>query len=409
MTYRSRAALVLVVLFGSGALIAVASAPAVLRFVSPKSLQTVIGPSVIEVSLDLPAGVDAKRVILSVDGTPVANLTEPPWRAPWDAGEAREGHTLEAVAFLSDGSEARATLRTSRLHIDLVEQVALVNLYAIVRDRQGNYVNDLTRDEFRLTENGRSQVIQRFSAERKPLRIAIVLDTSLSMEGRKLEAAQESAADLADLLQPGDEALVVAFNDTVQVTQDLTTDRAALDGAIRSTQAKGGTALYDAVWQTAEHLDRFDGRRVLVLLSDGRDEASSGLEPGSLHTLKEALERALRSEVMIFAIGFDPPPDGAFDFYNRRSLESILKEMGESTGGRAFFSSRPGKLQKAFKEVAEDLRHQYSLAYTSDDARRDGSFREIRVTTTRPGLEVTTRRGYYAPRDPARRANASRP
>ena len=95
----------------------------------------------------------------------------------------------------------------------------------------------------------------------------------------------------------------MTFNDRVNVVQNLTADSRLLAQAIESTKARGGTALYDAVWKTSRLLEGFDGRRVIVLLSDGQDEASSGLEPGSLHTMEEALEQALRSEVMIFPIG----------------------------------------------------------------------------------------------------------
>jgi len=378
---------------------AAAEPVAAIEFVRPRSLATVVGKTVIELGVRVPEGGRVRHVLVLADGKTIATLAKPPWEVSWDAGDSTEPHFLEAVLVLSDGAEVRASTRTSPLRIDQYEQVSLVNLYATVRDKQQNYISSLTRERFRVSENGRPQTIVRFSDEWKPLRVALVLDSSLSMEGEKLEAAREAALTFLEGLRPGDQGMVASFNDAVQIVQPFTSDRSALSAAIRKTRAQGGTALYDAVWTTADLLERFDGRRVIVLLSDGRDEAASGLEPGSLHTEEEALDRALRCEAMIFAIGFGRNLGAEWDFFRRRSLASILGEMAGATGGRAIFSSRAGKLRKAFDEVAEDLRHQYSLAYTSDDPKRDGSWREIRVTTDEPGLVVVTRRGYFAPRD----------
>jgi len=377
----------------------VAGADASIEFVRPRNLATAVGKTVIELRVRPPESARVENVLVLVDGRKIATLVSPPWEVSWDAGDSIEPHFLEAVLVLSDGAHLRASARTSALRIDQYEQVSLVNLYATVRDKQLSYVADLTRDRFRVSENGRPQVIVRFTDEWKPLRVALVLDTSLSMEGEKVEAAREAALSFLEGLRPEDQGMVVSFSDSVQVVQPFTSDRSALSAAIRKTRVEGGTALYDALWTTADLLERFDGRRAIVLLSDGRDEASSGLEPGSLHTEEEALDRALRSEAMIFAIGFGRNLAAEWDFFRRRSLEAILRELAEATGGRAIFSSRPGKLRRAFDEVAEDLRHQYSLAYTSDDPKRDGAWREIRVTTDRPDLVVVTRRGYFAPRE----------
>jgi len=207
--------------------------------------------------------------------------------------------------------------------------------------------------------------------------------------------------------------LVATFSDEVRVLQELTSDKDSLRESLKRVETGGGTALYDAIWTTSERLREFDGRRVLVLLSDGRDEAASGLEPGSLHTLEEALDRAIRNDVMIFVIGLggrisrdarrlgDDPASrvSEYDFFGRTPLASILQRIADTTGGRAIFSSSTGKVRRAFEEVADDLRHQYAIAYRSDDSRRDGSWREIRLTTVHPGIFVTSRAGYYAPKD----------
>ncbi len=384
-------ALLLVVLATPGLL-----AQSTLRFVTPRNMATALGPTDLELALDGPPGVSLVRIELFVDGRPLVTLSQPPWKTVWDAGDASRGHRITAVAQLSDGTRAEAVLNTSALRINQVEQVDLVNLYVIVRGRSEGYVTDLAQDDFRILEDGRPQVIQRFTTEQKQLNIGIVLDTSLTMRGNRLDVAQKAALNFLEVLQPGDQAMVVPFSDEVHVPDALTDDRQVLARAIESTVAQGGTALYDAIWKTARRLRDFEGRRVIVLLSDGKDEAASGLEPGSLHTLDEALDQALRSEAMVFAIGLGRGLRD-LDFYRRETVESILSRLAGETGGRVVFLTRAGQLKKAFQSVALDLRHQYSLAYASDDRARDGKWRRIRITVPDRDVEVITRKGYFAP------------
>ena len=368
------------------------------EFVTPKHLQTVLGESRMEFGVTVPAPLTPQKIEIKVDGKPLTTLTAPPWTAAWDAGMIGQAHTLEAVLYLSDGTQIRRSIRTSVLKVNYVEEVALVNLYAVVRDAAGGYVTDLGKEDFAILENGRPQKVERFTTEHKPLRVALVLDNSLSMEKEdRLEHAQDAALKFLDVLTEGDEGMVVAFSDEVEVKQEPTASRQDLEGAILSVEPVGGTSLYDAVWKTSRQLERLDGRRVLVLLSDGRDEARSGLEPGSLHTLNEALDRALRDEVIIFSIGTGNNLDSEPDFYGRTTLKAILQEMADKTGGRAYFARGATRLKKAFEEVADDLRHMYSLAYVSDDARHDGGWREVRLTADDPKLIVYSRKGYFAP------------
>jgi Ca-activated chloride channel homolog len=404
---------------------AIAQEPApALQFVAPRRLATVVGPSVAQLSVSPPAGASVVSITLSVDGTEAGVRTSPPWSFPWSAGDATRGHRLIAVAKFSDGTEARASVDTSRLTVNETEEVALVNVYAIARDAKGGYVSDLSESDFKLFENEKPQTVDRFSAERRPLRIGIVLDTSLSMEGDKLKAAITAAVEFLGILEPGDEGLVVEFSDEVRILQDLTSNRSELEAAIRKGTAQGGTALYDAIYRASERLAEFDGRRVIVLLSDGRDEAANGLEPGSLHTLEEAQDRALRNEVMVFAIGLgrslardakalkENPTARAeeLDFFGRKPLVAILDALAQTSGGSAVFSPGAGQLKRSFESIASDLRHQYALAYRSDDKRHDGAWRAIKVAVSRPGVTVTNRKGYYAPSDvplPPRKAKSS--
>jgi VWFA-related protein len=387
--------------------LAAGSDPAV-RFLEPRHLATVLGEKTIRLAVDVPDGAVVDRVEIMVDGAPLAVLTEPPWEADWSAGGEGRGHRLEAVVHLTDGRQSRSVIRTSPLRVNQIENVDLVNLYLVVRDRSGRYVTDLTRDDFQITEDGAPQTVERFATTHKPLRVGIVLDSSDSMRKQeRLEKSKVAALRFLDVLEPGDEAAVVDFNDYVRVSHDFSADKAALTRAIQSAIPTGGTALYDAVWRASRLLADFDGRRVMVLLSDGQDMDIGGLDPGSLHTLDEALEQALRNEVMIFSIGLGDKLDSNYIFrWDDRgrphqdpstTLASLLRQFAESTGGRAVFSKGTGGLRKAFSEIAEDLRHQYSIGYVSTNPSRDGKWRSISVATPGRTLEVVTRKGYYAP------------
>jgi len=146
----------------------------------------------------------------------------------------------------------------------------------------------------------------------------------------------------------------------------------------------------------------------MVLLSDGRDEASNGFEPGSLHTLQEAELQTVRSEVMVFTIGLGQNLDreyarewtrtaGVGSASGGISLKEILESLAVTSGGRLLLSPSAGKLRKAFSAVAKDLRHQYSLAYAPTNESKDGKYREIKVSVPDRDVEVVVRKGYYAP------------
>lgn len=377
---------------------AVHAAQGAVRFVSPRPRSTALGETMIEIDIRPPEGAGVANVVVRVDGEPLATLERPPWTLTWDAGDGARSRVLEAIATFTDGTRAQATVRTSRLRINAVEEVDLVNLYAVARDASGRYVEGLTADDFRLFEDGREQTIKVFTAEPKPLVISIVLDVSTTMEGRKLASAKESATAFLRALLPHDRAMVLGFSDRVQVLHELTSDHEALRAAIDGAEARGGTALYDAIWKGSESLRAEDARRVMILLSDGRDEAANGLEPGSLHTMQEALDHALRCEVMVFAIGFGRESDLAkLDFFERYTQADILTRFGEATGGSVLFPRKSSTLRKAFEEVTLDLRNQYEVAYSSDNESRDGRWREIRLLPVRDDLEVVTRSGYFAP------------
>jgi Ca-activated chloride channel family protein len=391
----------------AAALLLLAAVPAwaagSVRFLSPASRRPALGPTRVALQVTPPDGATVVRVALEVDGGAAGTLTAPPFTTTLDVGDGQRDRTLSATAWFSDGSQASAAVVVAAVRIQFTADVSLVSFYATVRDGSGRFVTGLTPEEFRLTENGRPQRIERLSTERRPLSVALVLDTSESMNAEdRIGKARAAAIRFLEALAPDDRAMVVAFSDDAHVVQPMTSERDALRAAVDGLSAKGGTALYDALWKAADLLGREEGRKVLVLLSDGKDEAQSGIEPGSLHTMDEAMQQALRNEVMLYAIGigdFGSERSPVLDFYGRMAVRDILTTLAQATGGDVLFLSRPRQLAEAFERVAEALRNQYAIAYTSDDPRKNGTWRETRLAVDRPGLKVTARRGYYAPRE----------
>ncbi len=374
------------------------AAPAV-RLVSPRRGEVVSGKAVIKVEV---TELEGARVEIFVDGKPAGAVSAPPWEVGFDFGETLAARRIRAVATATDGTRLETELITRALdieHVDAVARVDLVNLYVTVRDRGGRIVEGLQESDFRVLENGRQQTLSHYSSERQPLAVGLVLDSSLSMrQEERITAAKDAATRFLDSLRPTDRALVVCFNEGVKLEQEVTSERPLLAAAISRCTPRGGTALYDAIYRGAETLGPLEGRKVILLLSDGRDEAESGLEPGSLHTLDEAVDRALRGETIVFAVGVGKNLDREMDFTGRISLAGILDRLATTSGGRALLLKRPSEVKDAFEEIQEELRLQYALAYSPTDLKRDGGWRELKVIVNRPGLTAYTRTGYFAPK-----------
>jgi Ca-activated chloride channel family protein len=359
----------------------------------------VAGPSEIRVRLAGEESADVVEVRITVDDQLVATLAAPPYTVVHDFGRDLGAHQVRVAARTRDGRTFSADVTTRKFLANQVEEVALVNLFATVRDRERKIVHDLDRTDFAIFEDGVRQELLRFTDERRPLAVALVVDTSLTMaRGEKLKTAQSAAVKFLEALQPGDRVIVVGFSDKPRVLQPLDSDIGAAVESLEGLEARGGTALYDAVHTAAEALSAVptQERKVLVLLSDGRDEAASGLEPGSFYTFEEAREQVLQHEVIVFAVGLGRNLDQQYDFYGRHTLAEILRGLADHTGGESYFVKRAGQLGRAYDLIGQTLRYQYSLAYRSDNERRDGAWREVRVLVRSPEHDVTTRKGYYA-------------
>jgi Ca-activated chloride channel family protein len=264
-----------------------------------------------------------------------------------------------------------------------IEEVNRVILWMSATDEDRHFVTDLGRDDLRILEDGVAQTLIDFHAEERPLNIAILLDTSGSMVGR-IDEVHAAASAFVDALRPDDRALVIDFNDKVFLIQDLTGDAALLKEAITSTTAIGGTAIFDALHAAYRKLDGIDGRRVIVLLSDGTDSASQ-------FSFERVAEEARAKNVLIYSIALG---GGAGDPPRKR----VLQEFSDVTGGRFYFVKTATELGDVYRRIAEELGRQYYITYSTKNEAWDGRWIKVEVEALRPGIEIRSRRGYFAVR-----------
>jgi len=270
-------------------------------------------------------------------------------------------------------------------------RVDLVNVLVTVTNKRNRLESGLSKEDFKVFEDNKPQTIRYFSRETDlPLRIGVLVDTSASIRDR-LRFEQEAAIDfLETTLRPGkDLAFVEAFDVQPQTVQDYTDDMDKLSVGIRSLMAGGVTTLFDAIYSACQQkMLVFPPpepylRRVMIVISDGEDNQSE-------HTREEALKMAQHAEVTLYAVSTSEP--GA-----QTHGDKVLKRLAEQTGGRAFFPFKADETAADFREIARELRSQYSLAYVSTNRAHDGTFRNITIEPLQKGLQVRAKVGYFAP------------
>jgi len=283
----------------------------------------------------------------------------------------------------------------------------VVNVLAIVKDKKGHLIPDINKDDFELTEDNTPQEIRYFSKQTDtPLTLGILVDTSPSQQRVLPLEQEEGKAFIHQVIKPKDMAFVLHFDLEVDLLQDFTGDTKMLSRAIDETVINGGgggvlpgtfpnsraccTYLYDAIYLASNDLLKNEvGRKVIILLTDGEDE-------GSKEKLETALQAAQRSDVMIYSIEISDRM-----FYPRMGMgysgDGVLKKLSNDTGGRVVEVNSTRDVGKAFQEIADELRTQYSLGYTPSNNHRDGSFRKIQVKVRNQDYKIQARRGYYAP------------
>lgn len=284
--------------------------------------------------------------------------------------------------------------------------VDLVNVFFSARTKRGAYVNDLKQDDIDLYENGVRRDIRYFTRESNlPLTIGLLVDVSRSQEALIQEERIAAAAFFREMLKPKDLAFLISFGADVELLQDLTGSANLLQnglgllkvnaggggGPTPTTVPSGmrGTVLYEAVWLAAkEKFSQEVGRKVMVIITDGVDV-------GSRTKIEQAIEEAQRSDTIIYGVLFEDPRYTS-PFYGGFSGEGPMRRLAEQTGGRIFRVDRRMTLTEIFKEIQEEVRSQYTLAFSPADSAQDGSYRKIEIRPKNRDYRVQARKGYYA-------------
>ena len=260
-----------------------------------------------------------------------------------------------------------------------------------VTDRRGNIVSDLTENDFQIFEDGTPQAIQYFArgeGDSGPkMHLGLMLDASGSMQS-DMKLAQSAAIKFLNMLPSAEDITLVDFDTRVRITQYPQRDFARLVERIRQRKPEGWTALYDALGTYLDAAQPQDGRKILVMYTDGGDTRSA-LRFG------ETLDLLKASQVTVYAIGLVDNTGSA-----RAQLQMTLRQMTETTGGQAFFPSAMKDVESAYDKVLAEINGQYHLGYLSTNKATDGAWRKVEIKVKRDGLRVRARKGYFAPYKP---------
>lgn len=267
--------------------------------------------------------------------------------------------------------------------------VRTVPIYATALDGTGRLVSDLTQDDFEILDNGKPVSIASFSNDPQPFTAVVMLDTSASMT-EHLKRLNQAAEQFIIRMLPTDKAQVGAFNDKLQLSGQFESDRDALIAALADLQFGNGTRLWDALLFSIDAFKGVDGRRVVLLFTDGDDTSSKA-------HFSDVVDRARDDEVMVYGIGL------ATEYFNgvrqiRSRPDKNLRKIADETGGGSFELQKSDLLASTFTRVAQELRSQYLLGFSPETL--DGRVHKLDVRVKRPGITVRARRSFVAAPEP---------
>lgn len=268
--------------------------------------------------------------------------------------------------------------------------VQAINLSVVVTDKKGRFIPDLSIEDFEVYEDNARQTIDFFTSEVTPVTLLLLLDASTSVRG-SVDGIKEAASNFVGKLWDGDKAIIADFNEHIRFSSHFTDDIDRLVQTIQSLYPSGWTALYDSILYSLDKVSEAEGRKALLVFTDGDDSRSIG--QGSEASSKDAIEGAKFSEVTIYTVGFR----GQRGAGSRGVNKGFLKKLAEETGGAAFFPKGIGNLNRDFEQIQDELHSQYRLAYIPTNKEQTGEWRSISVRIkNRDKLVVRTRQGYYA-------------
>ncbi len=291
--------------------------------------------------------------------------------------------------------------------------VNLAVFHVTVLDKHGRKVNDLTKSDFRVYEDNVPQTISFFSHADVPVTMGIIIDDSASMRDKRPQV-DAAALTFVETSNPQDQVFVVNFNDSyyLDTPGDFASNMEQLQAAISRIDARGGTALYDTLYASLDHL-RLGNRskKVLLVITDGEDDASR-------YTLAELLHHAEKMNAEIYCVGLLQGAEDRHSLFHllpgdpdARHAAKALKLIAQATGGKAYFPRTLDEVKATCVQIAKDIRNQYTIGYYPTNSAEDGTFRYVRIEAyarrTGSRLVVRTKPGYYAPKAPSNSINAS--
>jgi Ca-activated chloride channel family protein len=362
----------------------------------PKDGDFVIGE--LDIVVEVVAGADIAEVEFQLDGRAIGTLTMEPFRLHVDLGEKNTHHRFSVVARDVEGNEATHEVTTQPIPIAGDWEVELQQLYvSVMRDEER--VLDLRRENFSVTDEGSLQELVTFARGDIPFTAVLLIDASASMYGEKIESAIAGAASFVHGMKDLDQAQVMVFSDQLLSSTPITDVKAVLTAGLSGTEARGGTALQDHLFVALKLLEGRQGRRVLILLSDGVDTHS-------VLAMQQVLEMARKSNTLIYWIrvaraSSDPE---SFEHKNLSSAwknseqykdqQDVLIDIVNHSGGRIFGVTSPRQIRPVFIDILEELREQYVLGYYPNNRRNDGRWHRVKVKVEAADVEVRAPRGY---------------
>lgn len=306
---------------------------------------------------------------------------------PLIAQTTSEGNSPQVPASSTDSQQGSVT--TFRAHADLVL------IPVTVTDQLNRFVLGLQKEDFHLFEDGVEQNVAHFSGEDAPLSIGVLFDKSGSMT-YKLGSSRDAATQLLNTLNQDDEAFLVEFADLASVAVGFTGHTEEIRSTLKTAQAGGQTALFDAINTGLVEMKKAkNSRKAIVIVSDGGDNRS--------HYTASQIESLVReADVQIYAMGVFEPVFSVGMTPEEISGPRLLSEISTQTGGRAFAAAVPGDMPSVATRIAVELRNQYVLGYYPKNKARDGKYRNVEVKVSQPpglgsSLKAHWRLGYYAP------------
>jgi len=364
---------------------AVAATALAVRITSPLGRTGIPGTVRIVAQVQAEPQAVLKPVQFFVDEKLLATDTDgPPYAVEWVDENPFEPKRIEVEVSDDHGNSARDAISLKPLEVSETSQVTSVLLEATVQDKAGRFIGSLQPGDFQVREDGVPQALELASRENLPATFAMLIDSSQSMS-RRMDFVKEAASRLTGYLAPRDTMLVVPFSKHVQPITGPTNDRATVEEAIAAISARGGTAILDSLIEVAPRFKDVQGRRIIVLVTDGYDEHSeSGFD--------DALAAVKSAGATVYVVGI-----GGVAGISLKG-ERFLRRLATETGGKVFLPSRDEDLALAQDALASDVHERYLLTYTPSNQTIDGGWRAVSLTTSEPSYVVRTRKGYFAPK-----------